>query len=301
MIGFVVTAREEAPGVLRRTIDELRATTPSGSREIVVVDDGSSTPVAGLPAEVEVIRHEIPAGVSCARRAGCDRTIADVLVCLDAHMTFAPGWLDQMLTHVDSGALLCSAFWDYERTTCHCYGADYVWCGDRDHHAQRSPGFQLQHRTAFPGDGAPEIPMAIGACYMLRRATYEVLGGFSPLFRVWGADEQDLSARAWLAGFGVRCVTGACVGHLWRPAFPYAVSFDDLEFNQLALVRTVFEESTVRAIDPFFHPLQPRVAEWIDSADISGWRSTVQAARRASDAEFLGRFVPELASLTACT
>jgi cellulose synthase/poly-beta-1,6-N-acetylglucosamine synthase-like glycosyltransferase len=301
MIAFVLTAREEAPDVLRRTVDELRATTPSASREIVVVDDGSRTPVGGLPPEVHVIRHEVPVGVSRARRAGFDRTIADVLVCLDAHMTFAPGWLDRMVAHVDSGALLCSAFWDYERTTCHCYGADYVWCGERVYPAQRSPGFQLRHRTEFPGDGAPEIPMAIGACYMLRRSTYEVLSGFSPLFRVWGADEQDLSARAWLAGLGVRCVTGACVGHLWRPAFPYAVSFDDLEFNQLALIRTVFEDSTVRALERSFHPLPARVAEWIAAADVSGWRSTIQATRRVTDAEFLGRFVPELARLTADT
>ena len=29
------------------------------------------------------------------------------------------------------------------------------------------------------------------------------------MFRTWGNDEQDLSARAWLAGFGVKCVTDA--------------------------------------------------------------------------------------------
>lgn len=301
MIGCVVTARDEAPEVLRRTVNELRATTPAGGREIVVVDDGSRLPVSGLPSDVDMIRHETPVGVSRARRAGFERTIADVLVWLDAHMTFAPDWLDRMFAHADSGALLCSAFWDYERSVCHCYGADYVWCEERNHHAQRSPGFHLRHRTAFPGAGAPEIPMTIGACYMMRRFTYEAIGGCSPLFRVWGADEQDLSARAWLAGFGVRCVTGAAVGHFSRPSFPYAVSFDDIEFNQLALTRTVFESSTVDALEPFFHPLPPRVAESIHAADVAGWRSIVQSARRISDAEFFDRFIPELAPLTAGT
>jgi glycosyltransferase involved in cell wall biosynthesis len=298
MVGFVVTTREEAPGVLRRTVDELRATTPAGGREIVVVDDASRVPVSGLPSDVDVIRHETAVGVSRARRAGFERTIADVLVCLDAHMTFAPDWLDRMFAHVGSGALLCSAFWDYERTTCHCYGADFVWRGERNHHAQRSPGFHLRHRTEFPGDGAPEIPLVIGACYMLRRSTYDALGGCSPLFRVWGADEQDLSARAWLAGFGVRCVTDAAVGHCSRPSFPYAVSYDDVEFNQLALTRTVFEESTVRALEPCYHPLPPHVAESIGEAGVNDWRSIVQSARRISDREFFARFVPELAPFT---
>ena len=66
--------------------------------------------------------------VSKARRQGCDVASGAVLVCLDAHMTFDPSWLDRMLAHVESGALLCSAFWNYERTVCHCFGADFTWC-----------------------------------------------------------------------------------------------------------------------------------------------------------------------------
>ena len=136
--------------------------------------------------------------------------------------------------------------------------------------------------------------MVIGACYMLVLESYETLGGFSPLFRVWGADEQDLSARAWLAGLGVRCVADARVGHFWRPTFPYPVYFEDLEFNQLAMVRSVFDDASIAMLEPSFHPIPPRVQQWLEAVDVAAWRETVQSARRVEDRDFFLRFLPEL-------
>lgn len=295
MISLVVTARNESPAVLRRTIDELRASTPSAERELVVVDDGSEESVAGLPPGVFLARNDEPVGVSRARRQGADLTSGEVLIWLDAHMTFHADWLDRMLAHVESGSLLCSAFWDYEQRTCHCYGADFLWCGERDYHAQRSPGFGLRHRTAFPGAGVVEVPMAIGACYMMLRSHYDALGGCSPVFRTWGIDEQDLSARAWLAGFGVKCVTDARVGHLWRPSFPYPVYFEQLEFNQLVFLRSVFHASTVQRLESYFEPIPELVRQWLDEVDVPAWRAVVQLARRIDDRAFFEAFVPELA------
>ncbi len=80
------------------------------------------------------------------------------------------------------------------------------------------------------------------------------MGGCSPLFRVWGAANQDISARAWIAGLGVKCVTGAKVGHLSRSTLPYPVHFEHLEFNQLVMVHTTFEEHSVQALEQYFKP-----------------------------------------------
>jgi glycosyl transferase family 7 (putative galactosyltransferase) len=125
--------------------------------------------------------------------------------------------------------------------------------------------------------------MVIGACYMLLRTSYTALGGFSPLFRVWGADEQDLSARAWLAGLGVRCVTDARVGHFWRPTFPYPVHFEHLEFNQLALIRSVFDDVTATMLEESFEPIPDKVRAWLDDTDVAAWRDIVQRARRVEE------------------
>jgi hypothetical protein len=296
MISFVITARDEQAAVVRRTVDELRSTTPAAERELIVIDDGSESPVAGLPADVEVVRAAVPAGVSRARRLGCELAAGSVLVCLDAHMTFDVQWLDTMLEHVDSASLLCAAFWDYERLGRGYYGADFEWCAVRDYDAGVHPGFRPRHRSRPAGAGAPEVPMALGACYMLLRSSYEALGGFSPLFRTWGADEQDLSLRAWMARLGVRCVTDARVGHLSRAHAPYPVYFDQLEFNQLAMIRAAFDYRTVHRLEAFFEPLPGTVRSWLDQADLRSWRPVVQRARQMTDHEFLARFVPELAT-----
>jgi len=293
-ISFLITARNESQSVLSTTIDGLLETTAQHPREIIVIDDGSDVPVTHASTEVRVIRNPEPLGVSRSRRYASSIASGDVLVWLDAHMTFAPDWLDHMLNHVDSGALLCSAFWDYELSTCHCWGADFLWCGERNYWEGRSPGFGLRHRTRFPGPGAVEVPMIVGACYMTLRSSYEEFGGCSPLFRVYGADDIDISARAWIAGLGVKCVTSAKVGHMSRSAFPYPVHFEHFEFNQLAMVRTLFEEQTVGILEQYFKPLPEVVEQWLNQTDFSGFREEVQSRRRMSDEEFFRRFAPEV-------
>jgi hypothetical protein len=107
-------------------------------------------------------------------------------------------------------------------------------------------------------------------------------------------DEQDISARAWMAGLGVRCISQARVGHLSRESFPYPVRFDHLEFNQLVMLRSLFEPATIRRLEVLFEPLPHDVRTWLAGIDLSAWRQTVQAARKLGDDEFFGRFAPQL-------
>jgi glycosyltransferase involved in cell wall biosynthesis len=296
-VSFIITSRDEEPALLASTINGLLATTNQSDREIIVIDDGSSVPVICLQGEIILIRHPEPIGVSRSLRRGAEVASGDIIVWLDAHMTFAPDWLDEMLRYVDSGSLLCSAFWNYEQTVRHCFGARFVWCGERDYMKQHSPGLTFDHLTEFPGSGCVEVPMVIGACYMISRDSYERLGGFSPLFRIWGCNEQDLSARAWLMGVGAKCVTEARVGHFSRTRFPYTVKFDHVEFNQLMLLRTVFEESTIEMLEECFKPIPPLVQEWVNQEDWIAWRKVVQSSRQISDAEFFRRFLPDIPAL----
>lgn len=141
-----------------------------------------------------------------------------------------------------------------------------------------------------------EVPVDIGACCVMLRATHEKMGGFSPFFRVWGTNEQDLSARAWLTGLGVKCVTNARVGQVTRSKFPYPVSWEDIGFDRFAMVRTVFEEKTVAVLEEAMRPAPSKVQEWLAQADFLAWRTLVQSNRQMSDAEFFRRFVPDAPS-----
>jgi hypothetical protein len=206
-------------------------------------------------------------------------------------MSFAADWLDRMLKHVDCGALLCAAWWDWELTRPVCWGAEFVWCGTRDYQAGLSPGFAFRHLTGFPGDGAVEVPMVIGACYMLLRQSYERIGGFSPFFRIWGKLEQDICCRAWIVGVGVKCVTGARVGHFSRLKFPYPVNWNDVEFNQLVTVRTVFQKPMAKAIEEMVRPLPGQVETWLAQTNFCEFQRIIESNRQMSDTEFFRRFV----------
>ncbi len=292
-VSLVITTRDETTAVLGSTLDALLDTSTPYSREIIIVDDGSPTPVSLAHPDVLILRHDTSVGVPQSRRHGLSVARGDVLVWMDAHMSFTPDWLDHMLAHVECGALLCAAWWDYELTRPLCWGADFIWRRERNYAAGYCPGFDLRHRTVRPAEDAIEVPMVIGACYMMLRESYEKIGGFSPFFRVWGKADQDISIRSWIAGVGVKCVTGARVGHLSRKRFPYPVRWEDIEFNQLALIKAAFEDQNVRKLEELLQPIPADVRTWLAETDFTAWRNLVQSNRRMSDAEFFRRFVPD--------
>jgi glycosyltransferase involved in cell wall biosynthesis len=296
LTSIIIASRDEDPHMLESTLAGLRETTAHLATEVIVVDDGSVVPI--LPASVgdaRLLRHPAALGTCGSRRAGALLAEGDVLVWMDAHMSFGPYWLEQLLVQAHADTLVSSPFSTYDRKDCMCWGADFVWNGVRDYGACKSPGFGLRHRVERPEAAAVEVPMVIGACYAMRRDAYEKLGGFCPHFKVWGIDEQDLLARAWMAGMRVVCATHAQVGHFSRSAFPYAVQYEHLEFNQLVMIRSLFERETVERLEAAFHPLPPLVESWLQSTDLASWRKAIQRRRKMTDAEFFGRFVPELA------
>jgi glycosyltransferase involved in cell wall biosynthesis len=129
---LIITSRDEDPRVLLKTIENLLDTTAAHRCELIVVDDGSVASVS-LPGYVKLFRNNTAIGVSRARRMGASFSHGRILTWLDAHMSFAPDWFDQMLKYADTGSLLCSAFCDYELRGVHCWGADFNWCGERDY------------------------------------------------------------------------------------------------------------------------------------------------------------------------
>ena len=293
-VSFVIPTRDEDPLIVAATIEGLMATTGASWREIIVVDDGSVEPVMATGPGITVIRNTEPTGVSRARLLGSEASTGDVLVWLDAHMTFGADWLERMLAEVDSGALLCAPWQNYARDRTHCWGSDFGWGEQRDHARGLSPGFRFAPMTVARRRAVPSVPMVIGACYMATRSTYERIGGICPLLRTYGGDEVDLSARAWLTGRGVRCVTPANVGHLDRSSFPYPVSFDDIEFNQIVTIRSLFEEGTASLLEAFLLPISDNVRQRLACTDIEGWRARVQKNRRMSDADFFRRIAPNV-------
>jgi hypothetical protein len=96
---------------------------------------------------------------------------------------------------------------------------------------------------------------------------------------------------AWIVGVGVKCVTGARVGHFSRPKFPYPVKWEDIEFNQLVTVRTVFQEPVAKAFEELLRPLPREVETWLTQTNFCEFQRIIESRRQMSDAEFFRRFV----------
>jgi glycosyltransferase involved in cell wall biosynthesis len=298
LISFIITSRNENFEMLKDTVKGLRESARAYRYEIIIFDDGSEESFTISGEDSRVIRSNTPLGASVARKIGAEKAKGEVLVWLDAHMTFGYYWLEKMLDYVGSGSLLCSAAWNYELSKCFCWGTDVAWWNKRDYQLGRSPGFCVEHRTRFPGHGAQEVPSIIGACYMLSREGYEKLGGFAGVSGFWCATDFDLSFRAWICGLGVKCVTNADVGHFYRDRFPYYVDFDMIETGQLMILRTIFESDTIRSLEKSFDPVPKSVQKWFEKnrRAIYLWRDEVQSRRVINDAEFIRKRLPTLLS-----
>ena len=87
--------------------------------EIIVVDDGSPAPLAGLVGEAaptaQVIRHEENRGVQAARNTGFAAASGDYLLFLDADDTLCPEFLDVTAGLLDAQGETAAAFCDFYR------------------------------------------------------------------------------------------------------------------------------------------------------------------------------------------
>jgi hypothetical protein len=59
------------------------------------------------------------------------------------------------------------------------------------------------------------------------------------------------------------------------------------------MLRSVFDDASVAMLERSFHPIPPRVQQWLEAVDVAAWRETVQSARRVEDRDFFLRFLPE--------
>jgi GT2 family glycosyltransferase/glycosyltransferase involved in cell wall biosynthesis len=67
--------------------------------------------------------------------------------------------------------------------------------------------------------GYPLLPVAVGFCMYLRRSMLARLGGFNPAFAPGYGEENDLSMRAWRAGFAIVACPDVLVGHSGSASF----------------------------------------------------------------------------------
>lgn len=211
---------------LVETIRSIRATAGSNV-EIVVIDDASAKAV--FVANEKVYRTERRIGVGPARHLGALRANTDFLLFIDSHCRFQPGWYETAReriafrpTTVHCGVCLGlgptnhgTVNMDMDNPNARYYGATWNLVGPDKKFPKATQVFENVWWQEQDGDDY-DIPAVMGACYFVPRDWYLKLhcGEF---LNSYGADEQELSLKTWLAGGNCRMLKGVKIGHKFKP------------------------------------------------------------------------------------
>lgn len=214
-VAVVVPVRDDAAGVAALT----RCLRPELARglRLVVVDDGSATPLAapagttGVPPVV--LRHETSRGPAAARNAGTVAAVevgARVVVYLDADVLPCPGWLDPLLEHLDDPLVAAVA----PRIVAAEPGRFWV----RGYETARSAlDMGAEPARVRPRTRVPYVPSAALAVCPDRLPAPPEGGGAGPFDeRLRVAEDVDLCWRTDAAGGRVRYEPCAHVAHRHR-------------------------------------------------------------------------------------
>jgi N-acetylglucosaminyl-diphospho-decaprenol L-rhamnosyltransferase len=207
----VVIVTYDSAGRVAGTLAALAAQLQSDD-ELVVVDNGSRDGTARVVREAApsayVLEQERNLGFAAGCNLGAAATVAPLLLFLNPDAMPAPGFLEalrraaverpgwgawQGLVTLPGGREINTS-----GGVTHFLGAE--WAGSCGRPVEDAP------------DGPTEVSFASGAALVVRRETWDRVGGFDERYFMYGED-LDLGLRLWLSGYGVGMAPAARVEH----------------------------------------------------------------------------------------
>ena len=185
---------------------------PSSTYEVVVVDDGSDERELALLSEVpnlRFLRLETNQGFAAATTAGINLSQADYIVLLNNDTVVLQGWLDQLVTTIESNhqiGLVGSKVLRGDLLVQEVGGSV-----SRDGYAfQNGNGQDVQQwNLQLPR----EVDYCSAASLLIRRSVWDQVGGFDPMFFPAYYEDTDLCFQAREKGFSTFCNPRSVVIH----------------------------------------------------------------------------------------
>jgi GT2 family glycosyltransferase len=230
-LSVVVVSLNEGDS-LRRTLENLQATSPNDS-EIAIVDDGSDDgssdfiPVGG--PRIRLFRTN-GLGVAGARNFGARHTTGEAILFADAHIELPSAWWEPMLEALDDPAVGAVAPSIAVAGEPHRKGFGLRFEG---------PDLEIEwlEQQGVRPYGVPILP---GCFLAMRREVFEVTGGFDNGMLRSGGVDNELAVRLWLLGYELRVVPQVTVIHAFRDRHPYPIVWRTVLHNKLRLALVHF-------------------------------------------------------------
>lgn len=198
----------------RQCLEAIRAVTPAGLYEILVVDNASTDETPAFLREQErqghlrAILNETNLGFGKACNRAAEQARGRCILLLNNDTVPHPGWLEAMLRTLDSDpniGVVGSRLLYPDGTIQHA-GVVFTAEGVPEHLHRKVP--QNHPEVTFQRD----FPAVTGACLLIRTGLYRQLGGFDEQYYMY-VEDTDLCLRVWEAGYRVTYCPESVVTH----------------------------------------------------------------------------------------
>jgi len=179
-------------------VASLQASIPRGiSHEIILIDDGSTDGtrewLAGLGEPFRVILNERNMGFGAASNRGAAVARGRVFALLNNDLVLGPGWFRPMLRALYALGTRAGIIGNVQLNAATMevdHAGIYVDLKGKPEHDRNDPGFARS--LLFP---MRRVFAVTGACFLIRRDTWSMLGGFDEAY-LNGCEDVDLCLRA---------------------------------------------------------------------------------------------------------
>lgn len=249
-VSIIIPCKNEANN-LKSTLNSIIKSESNLSYEVIVVDDGSTD------QSTEFLKQDLSRytykdvillktkGIGCARAKNFGAKFAKgkYLLFCDAHVEVPKHWIDDLVDTLKNynAHLVTSCIEDISNSFIQRYGG--TWNGKLQY-------MWIENKPK----GIIETPFAVGGNMGITKEVFKKLNGFDNLFQIYGAEDQELSIKAWLYGYRIVVNPNVKMKHLFRDIHPYKVTESNTLFNTLCLAYYHFSKNRIiKTIDTIKH------------------------------------------------
>jgi len=221
----IVIVNYETPDLLDECLRSITSLSPTGVRDVIVVDNSRSPESAELVMRdhpsVRLLRPATNVGYGGAANRGVAAGSGEYALVLNAdaqlHAGAVEALIDELDVHPDTGIVgprlvdrhcrvqpSCGRFPAAGRMLLHETG---LW------KALRSTRLGARTRPFFDLDAPGVVPWVMGAALAVRRREFDAVGGFDPAYFMY-YEEVDLCRRLATKGTLTRFTPAATIGHV---------------------------------------------------------------------------------------
>ncbi|KAL4707826.1 hypothetical protein ACJJTC_001772 [Scirpophaga incertulas] len=256
-VTVIICFHNEAWSTLLRTVHSVINMSPRHLlKEIILFDDFSTMDHLKKPlddyvrgiAQVRLRRSTRREGLIRARILAVKYATSPVVLFLDSHCECTIGWLKPLLDRISKDpTVVASPVVD----TIHDSTFEYT---PQNTNEILVGGFNwklkfkwnpIPHNVLIKRKNvASPIKTATisGGLFAINKEFFARLGYYDEGFEVWGAENLELSFKAWMCGGSLEIIPCSHVGHIFRKTFPYTGQKGSLKRNSVRLAKVWMDE-----------------------------------------------------------